>query len=307
MLKKRRPGTKAFRSPARNPQPRKDCFGLIEKEPHLRTRILPFILISIMLAVACTPQAAPALSRPASKPATLTVLAAASLSESFSEIGALFESQHPSVTVAFSFAGSQQLAQQLGQGADADVFASASQKSMQAVIDEKRVNTADAKIFIKNRLVVIFPASNPAGLSELKDLARARVKLDLADKSVPVGQYALEFLEKAAADPSYGSTFKDEVLKNVVSYEENVKLVFTKVALGEADAGIVYVTDINPAAADRVGKIDIPDALNVIAEYPIAPIADSRHADLAKAFIKLVLSADGQAVLAKYGFLPASK
>lgn len=271
---------------------------------HIRTILYLFITI---LAVSCAPLGAPTPTQPAGKPATLTVLAAASLSESFSEIGALFESQHPGVTVAFSFAGSQQLAQQLGQGANADVFASASQKSMQAAVEEKRINPSDAKTFAKNRLVVIFPTSNPGGLSELKDLASAGLKLDLADKSVPVGQYALEFLEKAAADPSYGPTFKDDVLKNVVSYEENVKLVFTKIALGEADAGIVYVTDISQSAAEKVGKIDIPDALNVIATYPIAPIADSKQADLAKAFVELVLSADGQALLAKYGFLPAKE
>lgn len=238
---------------------------------------------------------------------TLTVLAAASLTESFTELGKLFESQNQGVTVTFSFAGSQQLSQQLGEGADADVFASASKKYMDAAVEAKRVNADDAKTFVKNRLVVIFPVSNPANLKELKDLAKTGIKLDLADKAVPVGQYSLDFLDKAIKDPGFDPQYKDNILKNVVSYEDNVKTVLNKVALGEADAGIVYVTDITADAATKVGTIDIPDTLNTIATYPIAPISDSKNAEIAKAFVALVLSPDGQAIMAKYGFIPAAK
>jgi molybdate transport system substrate-binding protein len=238
---------------------------------------------------------------------TLTVLAAASLTESFTELSQLFETQNPGVTVTFNFAGSQQLAQQLGEGADADVFASASKKYMDAAIESKRVNADDATIFVKNRLVIIFPKDNPAGLTELKDLAKTGIKLDLADKVVPVGQYSLDFLDKAIKDPGFDPQFKDNVIKNVVSYEDNVKTVLNKVVLGEADAGIVYVTDITTEAAKKVGTIDIPDALNTIANYPIAPISDSKNPELAKAFVTLVLSPDGQAIMAKYGFIPAVK
>ncbi len=143
-------------------------------------------------------------------------------------------------------------------------------------------------------------------MKDLKDLAKSGLKLDLADKAVPVGQYALDFLDKAVKDTAYGAKFKEDVLKNVVSYEDNVKAVVTKVSLGEADAGIVYVTDITASAAEKVGKLDIPDALNTIATYPIAAIADSKNAELAKAFVELVLSADGQKVMSKYGFIPAA-
>ena len=238
-------------------------------------------------------------------PFTLTVLAAASLTESFTEIGTLFEAQHPGVTVGFNFAGSQALEAQLAQVVEADVFASASPKYMTAAIEtDKRVNADDSKTFVTNRLAVIFPRDNPAGISVLKDLAQTGLKLDLADKAVPVGQYALDFLDKASADAAYGADFKEKVLANVVSYEENVKAVVTKVSLGEADAGIVYVTDITADAASKVGTLDIPDALNTIASYPIAPIADSQHYETAKAFVDFVLSAEGQAVLAKYGFVP---
>jgi molybdate transport system substrate-binding protein len=263
-----------------------------------RFRFLSIVLLITALTVsACAPRAA----APAKN---LTVLAAASLTESFTELGRLFESQNPGVTVTFSFAGSQQLAQQLDQGASADVFASASQKYMDAASQSKRVNPDEAKVFARNRLVVIFPKSNPAGLQDLKDLAKPGLKLVLADKSVPAGQYSLDFLDKAGKDPAYAAAFGANVLKNVVSYEENVRSVLTKVSLGEADAGIVYVTDISAAAADQVGRLDIPDTLNTLAVYPIAPIADSSNAATANAFVALVLSPEGQAVLARYGFLP---
>jgi molybdate transport system substrate-binding protein len=279
------------------------------------------LLIIPLAASACTPPAASTAGAPTLPPAgtpsasptravsgskTLTVLAAASLTESFAELGKLFETRHPGVKVTFNFAGSQQLAQQLVQGVDADVFASASQKYIDAALDAKRVNQSDTQIFAKNRLVVIYPRVNPAAMKELKDLAKPGLKLVLADKSVPVGQYALDFLDKAVKDAGLGADFKAQVLKNVVSYEDNVKAVLTKVVLGEADAGIVYVTDISASANQQVAKIAIPDALNTIAIYPIAPISDSKNADLASAFVSLVLSPAGQALLAQYGFLPGA-
>lgn len=267
-----------------------------------------FVLFTLLSSVACSSQATTVAPTNTVEPKTLTVLAAASLTESFTELGALFESQNPGATVSFSFAGSQALAEQLAQGAEADVFASASTKYMTAAIeDSKRVNAEDSKIFATNRLIVIFPKENPAGLTGLKDLAKTDLMLVLADQAVPVGQYSVEFLDKASADPAFGAQFKDDVLKNVVSYEENVKAVVTKVSLGEADAGIVYVTDITADAATKMGTIDIPDELNAIATYPIAPIADSKNTDLAQAFVAFVLSSEGQAVLAKYGFIPAAQ
>jgi molybdate transport system substrate-binding protein len=287
----------------------------------MNMKLMKVLFLSVLIAivmVSCTPAATP-MTAPIPIQAiqesvptkvelkTLTVLAAASLTESFTELGKLFETQNPGVTVTFNFAGSQQLAQQLGEGADADVFASASKKYMDAAIESKSVIADDAKTFAKNRLVVIFPKDNPAGLMELKDLTKTGVKLDLADKVVPVGQYSLDFLDKAVKDPGFGPQFKDNVIKNVVSYEDNVKTVLNKIVLGEADAGIVYITDITPEAAKKVGTIEIPDSLNTIASYPIAPISDSKNPELAKAFVALILSPDGQAIMAKYGFIPAIK
>ena len=237
---------------------------------------------------------------------TLTVLAAASLTESFTELGLLFEAQNEGVTVALSFAGSQALAEQLGQGAAADVFASANTKYMTAVVDAGRVNADDAQTFAYNKLVVIYPKDNPGELTQLQDLAKSGLMIILADETVPVGKYSQEFLDKASADESFGSDFKDNVLANVVSFEDNVKAVVTKISLGEADAGIVYVTDITADAAESIDKLDIPDELNTIGTYPIAPVADSQNADLAASFVSFVLSDEGQAVLAKYGFVNAT-
>lgn len=277
----------------------------------MRSKLFVLLLLVTMLATACTAQAAPTATTvpeptQALTPArTLTVMAAASLTESFTELGKTFEAQNPGVTVVFNFAGSQQLAQQLDQGAESDVFASASKKYMDAAITSKRVIQNDAKTFVTNRLVIIFPKDNPAGLAGLIDLAKPGLKLDLVDKSAPVGQYSLDFLDKAAKDAAnYGAGFKDAALANVVSYETDVKAVVAKVALGEADAGIVYVTDYN-AQADKLGKLDIPDALSSIATYPIAAISDSKNPDLAQAFVDLVLSPAGQEVMARYGFIPA--
>jgi molybdate transport system substrate-binding protein len=243
------------------------------------------------------------ISAPA-EPVELNVFAAASLTESFNEIGKLFEANHPGVTVVFNFSGSQQLTQQINEGAPADVFASANKKQVDAVIEAGGIISGTQQTFAKNRLVVIFPKDNPAGLKELKDLSNSGLKLVFAAEEVPVGGYSLDFLDQASSDSAFSTSFKDDVLANVVSYEDNVKAVLTKVALGEADAGIVYTSDISGKDASKVGRLDIPDALNVIASYPIAPIKDSKNPEMAQAFIDLVLSQDGQELLAKYNFIP---
>lgn len=263
-----------------------------------------FLLILQVAAAGCSSNMAqmPVIGRSR----TLTVLAAVSLTESFNEIGKLFETQNSGVSVTLVYAGSQQLVQQIGQGADADVFASASLKYMQAAVQAKRVSEGASKTFVKNRLVVIYPKANPGGIIDLKDLTKPGLKVVLADKSVPAGQYALDFLDKANQNPGFDPFFKANVLKNVVSYEDNVKSVYTKVALGEADAGIVYVTDTTIGAADKVSRLDIPDMFSTIATYPIAPILDSKNADLADAFIAFVLSQEGQAILSRHGFIPVS-
>ena len=235
----------------------------------------------------------------------LVVFAAASLTDAFGEMATNFQAEHPESTIVYNFAGSQQLAQQLGQAAPADVFASANGAQMNVAIEAGRVVSGTQRTFVRNRLVVIYPVDNPAGITTLQDLAKPGLKLVLAAPEVPVGGYALAFLSKASATVEFGSAFSETVVSNVVSYEQNVRSVLSKVVLGEADAGIVYTSDVFGDAAAQVGQLEIPDALNTLASYPIAAIADSENPALAQAFVAFVLAPEGQAILADYGFIPA--
>lgn len=237
----------------------------------------------------------------------LIVFAAASLTEAFTEIGRQFEAANPGVTVTFNFAGSQQLAQQLGQGAPADLFASANTTQMAFAVEAGRVAAGAPQLFAHNRLELVFPTDNRAQINQLPDLARPGLVLILAASEVPVGRYSLEFLDKASQNPAYGPEFKDAVLSNVVSYEQTVKAVFTKVALGEGDAGLVYSSDISRENAAKVGRLQIPDALNTIADYPIAPVDDAAQAELAQIFIEFVRGVEGQRVLDSYNFIPVTR
>ena len=149
--------------------------------------------------------------------------------------------------------------------------------------------------------------NNPASLSKLEDLNAPGLKLILADQAVPVGHYSLEFLQKASQDPSFGPDYESRVLSNVVSYEANVRAVLSKVVLGEADAGVVYASDITPAKTDQVGQLEIPEALNATASYYIAPLVDSSQGKLIDTFISFILAKEGQEILLKYGFLTVKK
>ena len=234
---------------------------------------------------------------------TVTVFAAASLTDAFQALGALLEQANPGSTVTFNFGGSPTLRTQLAQGAHADVFASADEPNMQGAQKDGSIG-ATPSIFAQNKLTVIVPAANPAGITTLQDLAKPGVKLDLADPNVPVGNYARQAFAKMGQDPSFGSGFVAAVAKNVVSNETDVKQVVAKVQLGEADAGVVYQTDVTAAVRSAVKLIAIPDQFNVIAQYPIAVVKGAPNADGAQAFISFVRSPAGQAVLAKYGFAP---
>lgn len=237
----------------------------------------------------------------------IIVYAAASLTDAFGEIASDFQAQHPDARIVYNFAGSQQLAQQLGQGAPADVFASANARQMEVAIEARRVVSGTPQPFALNRLVVIVPADNHAGITTLQDLAKPGHKVILAAAEVPVGAYSLDFLKKASASVEFGPTYSETVLSNVVSYEENVRSVLSKVVLGEADAGIVYSSDVSGDSADQVGQIEIPDELNTVANYPITTVADSRNPAMAQAFVEYILSAEGQAILAKFGFIPVDQ
>lgn len=251
-----------------------------------------------------SPQAIPSASVPDIR-GEVTVFAAASLTEAFNEIKANLEASSTRPTITLSLAGSSQLRTQLAQGARADVFAAADERNMDGARQDGSV-TAQPRIFAQNRLIVVVPAGNPADITSLADLAKRGVKLVLAQEQVPVGGYARQALDKLSQDPSFGMNFKSRVLENLVSDEANVRSVLAKVQLAEADAGIVYATDITADARDKVKTIDIPDQFNVIARYPIAPVKGAANSAGAEAFVSYVLSPAGQAVLAKYGFLPPS-
>lgn len=235
---------------------------------------------------------------PSSPTETLTVFAASSLTNAFTEIGVKFQQANPGVTVAFNFGGSQALRTQIEEGAPADVFASANAKEMDTLIAGSFVASDEPRIFLTNKLIVIIPADNPAGIEKLENLANPGVKLVIAAEEVPVGKYSRESLDLMNA--VFGADFKAGVLANVVSNEDNVRQVAAKIQLGEADAGIVYASDA--AAAPGLKTIEIPAGMNVIARYPIAPLMTSENAGLAQAFIDYILSGEGQAVLVKWGF-----
>jgi molybdate transport system substrate-binding protein len=235
-----------------------------------------------------------------SEPLTLTVYAAASLTDAFIEIGKAFEVLHPGSTVAFNFGGSQNLRTQIEQGALADVFASANKKEMDALIMGSFVGTNAPRVFLTNQLVVILPEENPARILSLEDLSKPGLKLVLAAEEVPAGRYAREML--ANLNTLYGSEYREKVLLNVVSNEDNIRQAATKVQLGEADASIVYRSDV--VAVPELQRIEIPAEMNVIAEYPIAALTQSANSELANDFIDYLLSSAGQATLKKWGFTP---
>jgi molybdate transport system substrate-binding protein len=234
------------------------------------------------------------------EPRSLTVFAAASLTDAFLEIGRDFETSIPGVTVQFNFAGSQALRTQLEQGAAADIFASASWSEMDALTRSAMVEANTARVFLTNRLVIILPGDNPAGIRTLEDLARPGVKLLLAAEEVPAGRYARQVLQDL--DAIYGPGYREAVLGNAVSNEQNVRQVVTKVLLGEADAGIVYLSDA--VSEPALLTLAIPDEYNMIAEYPIAVLAGTESPTLAGAFIQFLLSVEVQAKLKAWGFLP---
>jgi len=235
----------------------------------------------------------------------VSVFAAASLKDAFTEAGALLARGRPGFAVRFNFAGSQQLALQIDQGAEADVFAAADQRSIDAVGD-KGLLAGEAVVFARNRLVVITPGANPGRVDRLQDLAKPGLKLVLAAAAVPVGRYSREALGRLAGAGGFGADFAVRVLRNVVSEEDNVRAVVAKVQLGEADAGIVYVSDATPAVGRAVRLVAMPDAYNVVAAYPIAVIAGSRRRAEARAFVDFILSAEGQRLLERYGLLRAT-
>jgi molybdate transport system substrate-binding protein len=232
----------------------------------------------------------------------IVVFAASSLTDVFQDMLADFQAANPNARVTFNFGASSQLATQLAQGASADAFASADSVQMDNARTAGAVTGPDT-IFARNRLVLITPKDNPRQITSVKDLSQHGIKFVTAQPAVPIGTYTMHMLEKASADPTYGADFKDKVVANTVSQEDNVRQVVAKVQLGEADAAVVYSTDPTPQVRDQLQLIPIPDALQTLASYPIA-VARGNNPAGGAAFAAYVVGPAGQATLARWGFLP---
>ncbi|MFD8723083.1 molybdate ABC transporter substrate-binding protein [Streptomyces sp. NPDC059629] len=220
---------------------------------------------------------------------SITVFAAASLKESFTTLKADFEKAHPGTAVTFSFGGSDTLAAQITSGAPADVFAAASAKTM-ALVTAKNDTATTPATFVRNQLEIATLPGNPDKISSLKDLTKSSLKVVLCDRTVPCGAAAQKALDAG------------KLKLTPVSYEEDVKSALNKVVLKEADAAVVYKTDVK-AAGSKVDGVEFPESANAINEYPIALLKNAPNPTVAKAFITLVQSAEGQQVLNEAGFL----
>jgi molybdate transport system substrate-binding protein len=245
------------------------------------------LVLSVLLGVAGRTRAA--------EPPTLTVFAAASLKEIFTALVPAFEREHPGSKVRFSFAGTQELRLQIEHGAAADLIAAADTKHVAALVAAGLA--LPGVPFARNQLVVIVPPANPAHLGAFADLPRA-ARLVVGTPEVPIGAYTAQVLDRAATQLK---GFRAAVEAKVVSRELNVKQIVAKVALGEADAGVVYETDAR-AAAGKVTALPVPPAYNVLAEYPVALLTNARHNALAEDWVKLLRGPAGQQLLREAGF-----
>ena len=260
--------------------------------PALTTGIGVALVVSVL--VACGSSAG------AQRQTELTVLAAASLSHVFPEIGDLFTAGHRDVRFTFSFAGTDQLAAQIKEGAPADVFAGASTAYAEELLEDGSIEPFEA--FCTNRLILVVPSSNPAGIAGLQDLAVKPATLVIGAEAVPIGAYTRKVLSDL--DALYGSGYSASVLERVVSEEDSVNSILTKVASGEADGGFVYVTDAR-SAGSKVQTFDLPAEAQAVATYPAAVVVDSSHVDIARQFVAFLLEAPAQQVLGRGGFGPA--
>lgn len=239
--------------------------------------------------------------------ATLTVFAAASLTDVFTDLGAELEAAHEGLDVIVETAGSQSLVTQLQEGASADVLATANNSTMATAVESGLIVGSPVP-FTANRLVIVAPEDNPAGITSLDDLAGDDIRLVIANDEVPAGTYARQALCSWSASGGTPAGALDAIATNVASEEEDVRNVLAKVQLGEADAGIVYASDATASelAGTPLTVVDFPDGVPVSASYPAAATADGDPV-LASAFIAALLSPEGQALLERYGFTPIDR
>lgn len=263
-------------------------------------KVLSALFALSILAVGCTPASTPAPTATATvQPRTLTVFADSALTEAFTEVSSRFEEANPGVMVKFQFGGTQTLRNQIIQSGGADVFASASVREMTALVAALMVNkNAVQRAFVTDKLVVVLPPGNPANIQSIDGLAAPGLKLSLPAETDPAGKYTRIVLKNLNA--TYGDGFNQKVISNAAFNEENVRLVVDRVKSGEADAGIVYFSDL--ITAPSLVTLPIPDDANILAEFTIAALTRSPNADLAQKFVDFVFSSDGQTILQQWKF-----
>ena len=249
----------------------------------------------------CVPAPNEEAASPAATLPSLTIFAAASLTKPFTVMGQAWAAQHAGSTLTFSFDASSALKTQIEQGAPSDVFASADTRNPQALIDEC-LAPAPITVFATNHLVIVVPSANPAGIASPADLAKPGVRIVAAGPDVPITKYAEQVISTLAAQPGAAAGYADAVHANIVSREDDVAQVLSKIELGEGDAGIVYMSDA--ASATGITAIEIPAAVNVLATYGAVEVAATTVPDGAAAFLGYLTGPEAQAILAQYGFLP---
>ncbi len=285
----------------------------------MRPRLVGLIAGLVLVVAACSGSAASSPGGPSSAPAAttatapasatagqpieLTVYGAASLKGVLGKVKTAYEAAVAGTTLTISTDSSSALETQIEQGAPADVFLSADTTNPKKLVD-KGLAAGDPVAFAGNKLTVIVPAGNPAGIDSPADLARVGTKVIAAGNEVPITKYATQLVGNLAKEPGYPTDFAARYAANVVSREDNVKAIVSKIELGEGDAGIVYVTDTSTSSA--VSQVAVPDTANVAATYGGIVVKASAHADAAAAFLAWFAGADGQAILGGFGFLPPS-
>lgn len=260
-----------------------------------KRRILAFLTLTALMLCAY-----------AEEPKELTVFCGAGLTGALNEIGQIYENTSDS-GVDFNFDGVPALRAQIEQGAYADVIVSANLKHMDALKAEGYIDNNTVEIFAGNKVAVIVPDDNPANITNLADLAKPGMKILIGTKELPAGDYARQVLDKLAADSEYGPAYKETVMANVVSEETTVNRIVSKVALGEADAGFAFVSDVSPQMVGKVTRIIVSDEYNVVGKFPIGVLKQSKYPQEAQSFVDLVMSKEGQAILKKYGFIPVGE
>jgi molybdate transport system substrate-binding protein len=255
----------------------------------MMTRYRLIVVVMIVLALAaCGDSAGDATTAGAGIRGELLVSAAASLTDAFAEVETAFETANPDVDLVLNLGASSSLREQILEGAPADVFASSNTSNMDRVVEGGEA-AGNPEIFVRNQLQIAVPAGNPAGVTGLADLANEDLLIGLCAEDVPCGDFARTALENAGVTPSIDTN------------EPDVRALLTKVEAGELDAGITYVTDVI-STRGGVDGVDIPEDVSVVADYPIAALANATNPDAAAAFVDFVLSAEGQAILTGYGF-----